>query len=68
MTGSLGILLKAKQHGMIASLGDCIARMRQHDIWISADLVDRVSLLPENPEGETLSPSSSQILRISVFA
>ncbi len=39
VTGSLGILLKAKQQGMIASLGDCVARMRSHGIWISADLI-----------------------------
>ncbi len=39
VTGSLGMLLKAKQHGMITSLGDCISRMRSHGIWISADLI-----------------------------
>jgi predicted nucleic acid-binding protein len=39
VTGSLGILLKAKQHGIILNLGDCIARMREHGIWISADLI-----------------------------
>jgi predicted nucleic acid-binding protein len=40
VTGSLGILLKAKRHGMIANLSDCITRMRQRDVWISADLVE----------------------------
>jgi predicted nucleic acid-binding protein len=39
VTGSLGILLKAKQHGLITNLSDCITRMRQHGIWISTDLV-----------------------------
>lgn len=39
VTGSLGILLKAKQHGMIPNLIDCIARMRDHGIWISSELV-----------------------------
>lgn len=39
VTGSLGILLKAKQQGMISSLADCITRMREHGIWISADLI-----------------------------
>jgi predicted nucleic acid-binding protein len=39
VTGSLGILLKAKQKGIITSLSDCITRMRGHGIWISADLI-----------------------------
>lgn len=39
VTGSLGILLKAKQQGMITRLDDCITRMHQHGIWISADLI-----------------------------
>ena len=39
VTGSLGMLLKAKQHGAISSLGACVARMRSHGIWISEDLV-----------------------------
>lgn len=40
VTGSLGILLKAKQNGIIANLSDCITRMRQHDIWVSAELIE----------------------------
>jgi predicted nucleic acid-binding protein len=39
VTGSLGILLKAKKQGLIASLDDCIIRMRHHGIWISEELV-----------------------------
>lgn len=39
VTGSLGILLKAKRHGVFPTLADCITRMREHGIWISADLV-----------------------------
>ena len=39
VTGSLGILLKAKKHGHIHSLAPCIARMRDHGIWISAELL-----------------------------
>ena len=39
VTGSLGILLKAKQLGIIKNLGDCITRMSEHGIWISADLI-----------------------------
>lgn len=39
VTGSLGILLKAKRHGLIPSLGDSITRMRNHGIWIASDLI-----------------------------
>lgn len=39
VTGSLGILLKAKNLGIIPNLGDCITRMSEHGIWISADLI-----------------------------
>lgn len=39
VTGSLGILLKAKKQGLIASLSNCITRMREHGIWIAGDLV-----------------------------
>lgn len=38
VTGSLGILLKAKNHGIIPNLGDCISRMRERGIWISGEL------------------------------
>ena len=38
VTGSIGILLKAKRHGFLPNLGECIARMRAHGIWISAEL------------------------------
>lgn len=39
VTGSLGILLKAKNHGLTPSLGDCISRMRERGIWLSDELV-----------------------------
>lgn len=39
VTGSLGILLKAKRNGMIPSLRDCISLMHQHGIWIAENLV-----------------------------
>jgi len=39
VTGSLGILIKAKQLKLIPNLGDCLTRMREHGIWISSDLV-----------------------------
>lgn len=39
VTGSLGILVKAKEHGVIENLGDCITRMRDQGIWISEALI-----------------------------
>lgn len=39
VTGSLGILLKAKNHGLVPNLGDCISRMRERGIWMSDELV-----------------------------
>ena len=41
VTGSLGILIKAKEQGIIDNLGDCIARMRIHGIWISPTLIQQ---------------------------
>lgn len=41
VTGSLGILLKAKQHGLIKNLADCLAKMKSHGIWISNELADQ---------------------------
>lgn len=38
VTGSLGILIKAKQHAIIPKLRPCIAQMRSQGIWISRDL------------------------------
>lgn len=35
VTGSLGILIQAKQHGSPIMLRAAIARMRQHGIWLS---------------------------------
>ena len=39
VTGSLGILLKAKKQHVIPSLSDCISRMSDHGIWIAQDLI-----------------------------
>lgn len=41
VTGSLGILIKAKEHGIIDSLSDCITRMQTHGIWISPPLIQQ---------------------------
>jgi predicted nucleic acid-binding protein len=38
VTGSLGILIQAKQQGAAVTLQTSIARMRQHGIWLSAAL------------------------------
>jgi predicted nucleic acid-binding protein len=41
VTGSLGILIKAKEQHLIDNLTDCIARMRDHGIWISPSLIQQ---------------------------
>lgn len=41
VTGSLGILLKAKEHGHIDRIALCIAKMRDQGIWISQKLMDQ---------------------------
>jgi hypothetical protein len=38
ITGSLGILIQAKQRGSQITVRAAIARMRQHGIWLSAAL------------------------------
>lgn len=38
VTGSLGILIQAKQHGLPVSVRSSIGRMRQHGIWLSPTL------------------------------
>jgi predicted nucleic acid-binding protein len=38
VTGSLGILIRAKQHGLPVSVRSSIARMRQCGIWLSPAL------------------------------
>ncbi len=40
LTGSLGILLKAKKMGYPVSMTDAIKRMRQRGIWLSDKVVD----------------------------
>lgn len=42
VTGSLGILLKAKNHGLVTNISDCISRMRERGIWMSDELVAAV--------------------------
>ena len=42
VTGSLGILLRAKTEGHITSLSHCIQKMRYHGIWISNALEKHV--------------------------
>ena len=39
LIGSLGILIKAKQNGLISSMKDCIHRMREQGIYISDELI-----------------------------
>ena len=39
LTGSIGVLLKAKSLGYPVSMNDAIARMRSHGIWLSESVV-----------------------------
>ncbi len=39
LTGSIGVLLKAKQLGYDVSMPQAVARMREHGIWLSAEVV-----------------------------
>jgi len=41
-TGTLGMLLKAKQQGLIKSVGQCIVKMEMNGIWFSDSLIDVV--------------------------
>lgn len=40
ITGSLGILLKAKERGIQVSISLAIEKMREHGIWISKKIVE----------------------------
>lgn len=39
VTGSLGILIRARKEGVIKSLGQSVRRIRTHGIWLSDDLI-----------------------------
>lgn len=39
LTGSIGVLLKAKQLGYDISMANAVARMREHGIWLSAEVI-----------------------------
>jgi len=55
VTGSLGILVRAKENGLINSLSQCIREMRVKGIWISDALVHQalsaVGELTDQPPG-----------------
>lgn len=38
VTGSIGILLKARHRGLTGSIADSIARLRAHGIWLGAQV------------------------------
>ncbi|WP_420208837.1 DUF3368 domain-containing protein [Candidatus Electronema sp. JC] len=39
LTGSLGIMIRAKREGQAVLLWDAVSRMRKHGIWLSEQLV-----------------------------
>jgi predicted nucleic acid-binding protein len=40
LTGSLGVLIKARQLGFSVDMSSAIANMRRHGIWLSQPLID----------------------------
>lgn len=44
VTGSLGILVKARQRGLIDSMTHCISKLRLKGIWISDTLIQQALL------------------------
>lgn len=42
VTGTLGVLLKAKQQGLIESFSDCAYRMQQHGIRYNTELLSKL--------------------------
>lgn len=39
LTGSIGVLIKARQLGYPVSISEAIGRMREHGIWLSDEVV-----------------------------
>jgi len=39
LTGSVGVLIKARQSGYDVSVPEAIERMREHGIWLSNEVV-----------------------------
>lgn len=39
MTGSVGILVKAKRQGYAIDLAAAVRRMREHGIWLSDEVI-----------------------------
>ena len=42
VTGTLGVLLKAKQQGLITSFLECVTTMRNHGIYYHPDLIKKL--------------------------
>ena len=40
VTGSIGIMLKARQAGLIEPMAQCIERLHVHGIWLSQSVID----------------------------
>lgn len=43
VTGTLGVLLKAKQQGLIPSFADCVEAMQAHGIYYHAGLIAKLA-------------------------
>ena len=49
VTGSLGILVKAKQQGLIQDLAQCLMKMKSEGIWISDELACQAMRTADKP-------------------
>lgn len=47
VTGSIGILIRAKQEGVSLSIRTALENMRRHGIWLSKDIADAAIRLAE---------------------
>ena len=48
-TGTLGVLLKAKQSGLLPSVGKAISQLRDAGLWLNDDLIASVLTLAGEP-------------------
>ena len=50
LTGSIGVLLRAKREGLVANIGDSLIRMHKNGIWLSDRVINfAIQQAGENP-------------------
>jgi uncharacterized protein len=53
LTGTLGVLLRAKQQELLPSIREMIEELRRNDIWLSDSVIAEVLRLANEPSGES---------------